>query len=758
MKKSMKNFLLMGAVTLAAGVFTACSDSDSGSAPVNTGYVPVTLADGMNSRTLSGIVTDATGNALSGVAVTSGSETAKTNSVGMFTLSKVQVKGNRIIVGFEKEGYVSVTRACDTYKTENWNITLIGKNEAGRATTTTLPAASGGTVAVGKMKVDLPAGGFKVEGGAAYSGTVNVEMAFVSPDEKDFADMMPGGDLRAVRAGGDDAELLSYGMVAVSLTGTSGQKLNLADGKTANVSFPIPESLKDKTPATIPLWSFNETTGKWEEDGEAKLVGDHYEGTVKHFSWWNLDYPSEQGIVEGVVTDKSGKAVANINVHVGQRVTTTNAYGYYRQAVPAGEDFEVTVRPEDYGDVGGATITVKALEPYETRKVDLTLNTVYKITGRLLNGTTPLIGALQLSYGSKTRPAIINNSDGTFTIYAPQSYTGPAQLNITTGAGRKTVDITLAKADVNLGDINFTTTPSAKNSITVVPPDSKVASFVIELPELFAEIGHDGSILIQAPHKEDHDWDGESEGLNMFFVELRPSEKAGVYTAFAEFMGLFGGYFFDSSRYDCTGEVVKIEGDKLIFTISGTGNLDRRDGSGDYSGTCTYASGQLTATITSKYEVMFDVMPREVGFPSFTPQLSTKAPYAVLQTMSAGTYGKGGRVCYNGTAADVENLKAQVKAAGLPEYTNTDGLPATYLNHTTGEYEIDPNLYRYYKDGKYVQIRYNPSAEAFDYSVLKTSPFQGLTPQISIYAYDNVAEDAINGWGDWVYESAKKRK
>lgn len=756
MKKSMKNFLLMGAVALAGAVFTACSDSDSGSAAVDPGYVPVTLADGMNTRALAGIVRDASGNAISGVTVTSGSETAKTNSAGMFTFSKVQVKGNRIIVSFEKEGYVTVTRACDTYKTENWNITLIGKNEAGRATTTTLPAASGGTVAVGKMKVDLPAGGFKVEGGAAYSGTVNVEMAFVSPDEKDFADMMPGGDLRAVRAGGDDAELLSYGMVAVSLTGTSGQKLNLADGKTANVSFPIPESLKDKTPATIPLWSFNETTGKWEEDGEAKLVGDHYEGTVKHFSWWNLDYPSEQGNVEGVVRDEKGNAVPNLKVHVGQRVTLTNAYGYYRQAVPAGEDFGVAVLPEDYGDVGAAEITVTALKPYEVRKVDLTLTTLYRISGRLLNGTTPIIGAIQLSYGGKTKPAIINNSDGTFTMYAPQGYTGPAQLSITTGAGRKTVDITISKADVNLGDINFTSAPTSKNTITVVPTDAAIPSFVIELPELQAEINNDGSILIQIPRDGSHEWDGESEGLNMFFVNLMDTPDGP--SAFAEFMGIFGGYFFDSSRYDCTGKVVKIEGDKLIFTISGTGNLDKHDASGDYSGSCVYSSGELTATITLKYEKLFNVMPREVGFPSFTPQLSTPAPYVVVQTMSGYTYGRGGRICYNGTAADVENLKAQAKAAGLVEYTKTDGLPATYLNPTTGEYEIDPNLYRYYKDGKYVQIRYNPSAEAFDYSVLKTSSFQGLMPQISVYAYENVPEADINGWGDWVYESAKKRK
>lgn len=290
MKMNFKNLLLLGMMALAAGAFTACSDSSSSSdngenVPVDPGYVPVTLPDGLANRTLSGIVKDSKGKAISNVTVSTGTVTTKTNAAGLFTLNQVLVRGNRIVVNFSKDGYFDVTRSCDTYQKGTWEVSLIGKNEDGRSTTKTFSDASETPVKVGSTEVVFPAGGFKSEAtGSNYSGTVNVEMAYINPDDEDFADAMPGGDLRAIRVGGTEAELLSYGMIAVSITNDFGDKLNLREGKTAKVSFPIPESLKGKAAETIPLWWFNEETGKWEEDGEAKLVGDHYEGEVKHFS------------------------------------------------------------------------------------------------------------------------------------------------------------------------------------------------------------------------------------------------------------------------------------------------------------------------------------------------------------------------------------------------------------------------------------------------------------------------------------------
>ncbi len=599
----MKNLLLMGLVTLAAGMFTACSDSDSdngGGIPIETdGYVPVTLPDGLATRKLAGIVKDTNGNPIANVTVKTGSVSAKTNAVGMFELDQVWVNGNRIIVSFSKEGYFDLTRACDTYQTGTWEVSLIGKNESGRSTSVNFEAASPSPIKVGEMTVLFPSEAF-----GAYAGTVDVDMAYLNPDDKDFADAMPGGDLQAVRVGGDEAELLSYGMIAVSITDQDGNPINLQEDKVAEISFPIPASLKGGTlPETIPLWWFNDQTGKWEEDGEAKLVGDHYEGTVKHFSWWNLDYPSQQATVEGHVYNSEGAPLVNVTVHVGQRTTKTNAYGYYRQDVPAGEAFTVSVRSEDYGDYGGdAVVDVDPLTPYEVKKVDLNLTKLGKITGRLLQDGSPLVGALSLTYGEKKQPTVISKYDGTFVIYSPYNYTGEAKLDITTGAGRKSLTLSLDNADKNLGDINFeSVTPVGGNVITLVPTDAGFPTLNIQLPTLLAQIneseggtrtGEAGYTVMALIDNDDPDRD-YNHGLNMCMFEFGAEGGAG----FAEFMGEQDGYWYDCSRYDCTISDVALNGDRLTFKASGTGEMSLTVDNNYTGSPFAYQSTTLTATI-----------------------------------------------------------------------------------------------------------------------------------------------------------------
>ncbi|MBR3442806.1 MAG: hypothetical protein IKG96_04020 [Bacteroidaceae bacterium] len=594
MKKSLKNLLLLGLVSLAAGMFTACSDSSDDSPNVtppideHNGYVPVTLPDGLAARTLTGIVKDTEGKGISGVTVKTGSVSVKTNAAGLFVLEQVWVKGNRIVVSFEKSGYFALTRSCDTYQTGTWEVSLIAESEPGRSTFEYFSSTADKDITIGETKVVLPADGFKNEAtGSDYSGYVYANVAFISPDDKDFADAMPGGDLQAVRVGGDEAELLSYGMIAVSLTDDMGNKLNLKDGKSAKVSFPIPTSLAGKTPETIPLWWFNEETGKWEEDGEAKLVGDHYEGEVKHFSWWNLDYPSKQGTVEGHVYAPDGSPIAYITVHVGQRTTKTNSYGYYRQDVPAGEDFMVGIRTEDYGNFGGANEEVKALTPYEVKTVDLNVTKLYKIKGRLLQESTPLIGAITLTYGEKTLPSIASKFDGTFEMYAPAKYSGPAKLNIVTAAGRKTVDITLSStADLAVGDIVFANSAIGGGVITVTPSLPGYAPFNIPVPaDLNAYYDPaTGKFSVQW-FNEDQDY--ESGGWNMFFVDQM-----------FECIYYNDEFSFDTDRWEGSATLVKVEEYKLTFTINGKCRLSFRTGDDEaWDEGAFYQSGELTATI-----------------------------------------------------------------------------------------------------------------------------------------------------------------
>jgi hypothetical protein len=67
----------------------------------------------------------------------------------------------------------------------------------------------------------------------------------------------------------------------------------LQPGKTAKLRFTIPSSLRSTAPATIPLWSVDETTGLWKQEGSATKGTDYYEGDVSHFSFWNCDASSQ---------------------------------------------------------------------------------------------------------------------------------------------------------------------------------------------------------------------------------------------------------------------------------------------------------------------------------------------------------------------------------------------------------------------------------------------------------------------------------
>src|SRR5262249_46667295 len=152
----------------------------------------------------------------------------------------------------------------------------------------TVSGSGGGTVTVqGGGNVVFAGNSFvNTAGNSAYTGTVSVSTYFLNPTASNFTDIMPG-TLRGISANNEETGLQSFGMMAVELTGAGGEKLQLGANKTATLTFPIPAGLQASAPATIPLWSFNDTTGLWKEEGFATKQGTNYVGSVSHFSFWN---------------------------------------------------------------------------------------------------------------------------------------------------------------------------------------------------------------------------------------------------------------------------------------------------------------------------------------------------------------------------------------------------------------------------------------------------------------------------------------
>ncbi len=122
----------------------------------------------------------------------------------------------------------------------------------------------------------------------------------------------PGEFTGVLEGSATETPIISLGTVEFEFT-ANGQPINLADGATADILIPIYNfTYQDGTNIavgnTIPLWSLDEDTGIWEQEGTGTVVasidsptGLALSGTVSHFSWWNCDVSMNAGSVEVTV-------------------------------------------------------------------------------------------------------------------------------------------------------------------------------------------------------------------------------------------------------------------------------------------------------------------------------------------------------------------------------------------------------------------------------------------------------------------------
>ena len=301
----------------------------------------------MQSVVLKGVVKDANGSPLSGVKVTTGTESVTTDGKGEFSFTKAEVVEKRTIVKFEKNGYFSLTRSREKDDQMFIEAVLQRKENGKISLQTKFSASEAKTLEISGMKVALKASSVVRADGSAYSGNVNADMLYLDPNNENFAELMPGGDLAAVRTDGSNAVLISYGMTDVSLTDDSGNPLQLKDGTPAEVTFPIPAGMENNAPAEMPLWSFDEKTGLWKEEGTATLKGNVYVGKANHFSWINCDYPEEIITIRGRVKCKEGKPAKFVKVvltaEIGKTYMYTNGNGEYSNGAPTNMPVQISV-------------------------------------------------------------------------------------------------------------------------------------------------------------------------------------------------------------------------------------------------------------------------------------------------------------------------------------------------------------------------------------------------------------------------------
>jgi hypothetical protein len=420
----MKAIRLISYVTLLCTFFTyvGCKKTDKccspGPDPEPGVYKPEYVT-----ATVSGRVVDDKNIPVNGAVIKAGSSSTTTDVNGNFSLSNANLDKRAGFVKVDKDGFFqgsrtfNVNAGATTYVT----IQLIKKTVAG-----TVNSVAGGNVTV-------PSGGsigftdnsfVNTATNAMYSGTVSVNAFFINPTASNINEIMPGA-LRAI-SGNQLIGLKSFGMMAVELTGASGEKLQLASGKQATITFPIPSGLLTQAPATIALWSFNDTTGLWKQEGAATKEGNNYIAKVGHFSFWNCDDPFQIVDFKAALRDKTGNPIPNAQVVLkmgdGANETAdgyTDNNGQIGGPVPINKSLKMTV----YNSCG-TVIHTQDIGPFagNTDIGIITINTTVPvavtITGTVVNCTGNLVinGQVNISLNNKNYRTLLKNGSFSMSI------------------------------------------------------------------------------------------------------------------------------------------------------------------------------------------------------------------------------------------------------------------------------------------------------------------------------------------------------
>lgn len=330
-----------------------------------------------------GVVRDDAGTPLSGVSATvvTGTAASATSDVQGQLALDLDV-GADVTLKLAKPGFADrlvTVRLPDEVDSDGWFEARMSPREP----SVSLPDASAGGAVTGRhgATVVLPPAALVNGAGNAVSGPVSISVTPIDVTGPQVASF-PGA-FAGIEPDGTRVPLVSYGTTEFVLT-QGGERLQLAPGTQATIEMPLYATQHlDGTAVQpgdrIPLWSLDERSGIWIQEGEIIVVasatsptGLAARATVGHFSWWNIDIRyAALDLLPQCVNDVPGQYD---NVFAQAQVCTVFAEIDRTQAAPAQRSLPATRASAVIPVVGGASLPLPS-------DVDVIL------TGYALNGT-----------------------------------------------------------------------------------------------------------------------------------------------------------------------------------------------------------------------------------------------------------------------------------------------------------------------------------------------------------------------------------
>jgi|GEM_PF-3620613 len=292
--------------------------------------------------------------------------------------------------------------------------------------------------------------------GAVYTGPVKVQSHYYDPDDANYIQQAPGNML-GLNDKDEYVILGSLGMYLIELSNPdSGEQLNIPEGSTARISFPVADSQSGDIPASIPLWSMDEDLGIWIYEGEASLVDDQMIADVSHFSWWNCDLPYEFIPFCATFVTSNGETVPGLQVNAyvndqGFGNDITDDEGKICAKLPKNEMVDLTLfyNNEDMGEV--------QIGPFAEAPIDITIEVP---SSSVVSGVAVDCNQMLVTNGygiatstSGVTPVFIN-SDGSF-LYPLAEENHSLLLVNQSNNEFESVNIPSSTTDINLGNVEI---------------------------------------------------------------------------------------------------------------------------------------------------------------------------------------------------------------------------------------------------------------------------------------------------------------
>ncbi|WP_445452415.1 hypothetical protein [Flavobacterium sp. 25HG05S-40] len=351
---------------LIVTTFLGCDPSDSDSSSQNDDTFTENFGSEV-SKDFIGQVVDTDNNPIQNATIKIGTSTVQTDVNGVFIINGATVHEQFAYIKATKSGYIDGSRAMvPTSGKNNVRIMLIPNTPL-----ETIQSGVESEVSIySGTKVNFD-GAFQDENGNAYTGSVSVSMFHLTPSDENIDKLMPGM-LYAQTATNQEAMLETFGMLNVELRGSAGQKLNIAQGHTAEITMRIDDEQLATAPNSIPLWHFDEEKGYWKEDGVATKVGNKYVGEVSHFSWWNCDAPFPTVTLTVTVVDAAGHPLSNAGVMLTAgnslypRMGVTDNEGRVSGLIPANQPLILDVQMNYFSCGSSDVLYTSSIGPFST--------------------------------------------------------------------------------------------------------------------------------------------------------------------------------------------------------------------------------------------------------------------------------------------------------------------------------------------------------------------------------------------------------